>query len=266
LSKRTINQHIQRMGTLLRWAMAESEGKMVRNPAQGLGVGDGRTHTREDRHPFSTTQLSKIFHAPLYTGCLNDGAGYATPGPNRPKGTRFWVPLIGLFQGMRLNEICQLKIADIERIDGVLCIRVQEGDEDQRVKTSASRRVVPVHPRLLALGFADYVAARGAPNAWLFPDLKADSRGYRSDGFQKWFRRFQDKVGTYTPKTTFHSFRHNWRDAARNARIPEEITEALGGWTRQKVSSNYGSGASPKVLFEEISKIEFPGVDLSHLQ
>ena len=87
-----------------------------------MGVGEGRSHTREDRYPFSDTQLNKIFGSPLYTGCLNDDAGYAAPGPNRPKGTRFWIPLIGLFQGMRLNEICQLKRTDIERNQDVICI------------------------------------------------------------------------------------------------------------------------------------------------
>ncbi len=127
-------------------------------------------------------------------------------------------------------------------------------------------RTLPVHPQLLTLGFGDFVANRGALDDWLFPDLKTDSRGYRSDGFQKWFRRFQEKTGTYSPKTTFHSFRHTWRDAARNARIPEEIAEALGGWANQKVSSRYGSGTSPKVLFEEIRKLEFTKLDLRHLR
>lgn len=31
----------------------------------------------------------------------------------------FWVPLIALFSGMRMNEICQLHVADIHRLDGV---------------------------------------------------------------------------------------------------------------------------------------------------
>ncbi len=266
LSKTTINQHLHRMGTLFRWEERESDGKMIRNPAVGLSDGGQRAHSRQVRHPFSIDQLNQIFRTPLYVGCMNDGAGYATPGPSRPKGTRFWIPLIGLFQGMRLNEICQLRAADIECIDEVHCIRIDERTQGQRVKTAASRRIVPVHPQLLALGFSDFVAARSAADGWLFPDLKADSRGYRSDGFQKWFRRFQDKAGTYTPETTYHSFRHNWRDAARNARIPEEITEALGGWSNQKISSNYGSGARSNVLFEEISKIDYPGLDLSHLK
>ena len=167
---------------------------------------------------------------------------------------------------MRLNEICQLRYNDVERVDGVLCIRIDDRVEGQRIKREeSSRRLIPVHPQLLDIGFHKLIDGKNEKDDWLFSDLKFDSRGYRSDGFQKWFRRFQEKVGTYSPKTTFHSFRHTWRDAARNARIPDETADAIGGWRRDGTSSRYGAGASQKVLLEEIRKIEFPGVDLSHL-
>ena len=71
------------------------------------------------------------------------------------------MPLIGLHTGMRLNEICQLDVADIRRIDGIPCIVVSErsmiGGTDKTLKTGASERVVPLHQNLLECGLLRFV-------------------------------------------------------------------------------------------------------------
>ena len=108
-----------------------------RNPALGLRLPDpvGR---RDKRRPFSIEQLRSIFRSPLYTGCQDDHAGYASIGPNRPQRARFWVPVIALFTGMRLNEICQMDAADVRDFDGVLCFVVTAnsltGNLDKRLR------------------------------------------------------------------------------------------------------------------------------------
>jgi integrase len=45
-----------------------------------------------------------------------------------------WVPLIGLYSGMRANEICQLTAADIGQDAGIPFFNVREGD-GKSVKT-----------------------------------------------------------------------------------------------------------------------------------
>ena len=81
--------------------------------------------------------------------------------------------------------------------------------------------------------------------------------------------RFLISASASAPLTCFHSFRHGFRDAARNARIDRDIVLRLGGWTtgggQSEAADAYGSGYHPAVLFEAISKIEYPGLDLSHL-
>jgi integrase len=146
---------------------------------------------RKGREPFSLEQLRAIFSAPLYTGCQDDEAGYAVPGPNRPRRGRFWVPLLGLWTGMRLNECCQLLVDDIAVRDGtdVIIVCASEDDEKQ-VKTEAGVRVVPIHPELRRLGFLAHVAAmRAAGERRLFPELRRGVQGNFSDPFQKWFSR-----------------------------------------------------------------------------
>ena len=122
-----INTYLNKLGGVLNWAVKEE--MLERNPAQGLRVPDP-TARRDKRLPFSTRQLQTIFSAPLYTGCRDDGHGYATPGPERPRNARFWIPLLSMFGGLRLNEACQLDVTDIRRIDDVDCFVITERSED----------------------------------------------------------------------------------------------------------------------------------------
>lgn len=110
----------------------------------------------------------------------------AVPGPARPRRGRFWVPLIALFSGMRMNEICQLHAADIHRLDGVDCFFVTEGPSDsdngKRLKTAASERLIPIHPALIEMGFMTFVTERRATGAVrLFSELQKSSTGLGPD-------------------------------------------------------------------------------------
>jgi integrase len=122
LSPGSINGYMAKLRALMTFAL--NEGWIDRNPASGLSVIDP-VRDRDKRLPFSVNQVQRIFNAPLYRGCENDGAGYARPGPNRPRRHRFWIPLIGLYSGMRLNEICQMDVADIQTIEGITCFQVR---------------------------------------------------------------------------------------------------------------------------------------------
>ncbi len=273
LSPATVNGYMTKLSALLTWAV--NEGFIDRNPARGLGVVD-TTNRRDKRKPFSPKQLQAIFTAPLYVGCQDDEYGYAKPGDACPRRGRFWVPLIGLFSGMRLNEICQLNMEDVRVIDGTRCFVVTaeaiKGADDKRLKTGSSERVIPVHPTLLAAGFEDYVAEqRRKRNAKLFPELTLAKTGYYSDVFSKWFRRFLQKAGASAGRTCFHSFRHNFRDALREARVDRELALALGGWagsngdTGSESAEFYGQGYRAMTLLEAISKVHYPELDLTHL-
>ncbi len=68
-------------------------------------------------------QLQAIFNASFYTGCQDDEAGYAKPGPNVIRRGRFWVLLLSLWTAMRLGECCQLRVDDVTKLDGVPVIR-----------------------------------------------------------------------------------------------------------------------------------------------
>ena len=62
------------------------------------------------------------------------------------------MPLIGLYSGLRMGEICGLQLEDIKKIDEVWCFDVNE-EQDKRLKTVNSKRIVPVHPHLIMCRF-----------------------------------------------------------------------------------------------------------------
>ena len=140
--------------------------------------------------------------------------------------------------------------------------------EGKSIKTAASRRKFPIHPELVKMGFLDYIAGQMASGSTkVFPELPAGKNGYRSNRFSRWFNEgFLPKVGAKTEKTKFHSFRHNFRDALRDAVAPIEIVEALGGWTGKSSSGDrYGKGFTPDHLLKYVEQIKYPDLDLSHL-
>nr|WP_162559901.1 site-specific integrase [Methylobacterium radiodurans] len=270
-----VNNYLHNLSALFKWGV--KNWRVIRNPAEGLALPDDRDE-RDLRQPFSTAQLKAIFNAPLYTGCQDDEAGYAKPGPNVIRRGRFWVPLLSLWTGMRLGECCQLRTDDVSVLDGVPVILIDDAGEPgadeadkKRVKTEAGKRFVPIHPELQRIGFSAFAEAMKAKGERrLFPELMPDSLGYLSGPFSKWFndkRRFLGKLDMDVNGVSFHSFRHNYRDALREAEIGLERVRALGGWRRDSEGEEaiYGKGLKASTLYREIEKVRYAELDLSHL-
>ncbi len=169
---------------------------------------------------------------------------------------------------MRLGEIVQLLVADIKVHEGIPYFDISRGEgEDKQLKTASSRRDVPVHPTLIELGLLDHVEKRraSAPKGRIFPDIKPGADGYFSAQYSKWFSRYVIAVKVKTPKTSFHSFRHNFKDALVMAGVEESRRRALMGHSDDSVHGQYGSKLPIPVLFEAISKINYPQIDLPSL-
>jgi integrase len=256
LHHKTANNYLNYLSALFNWAV--KEGHAEKNPAVGLQIAAPQRHGKS-RLPFSTDQLNRIFHAPLYL---------ASKGRIESRDGRFWVPLLSLWTGMRLNECVQLRTDDVAVRDGVEVILVRPDEEGgKRLKTDASERFVPIHSELKRIGFLAYVDKMKRLGATrVFLELPKGKRGYYSDPFQKWFSRFLASIATKTPKTSFHSFRHCFRDVLRDADMSTERVRALGGWTSKRGAEEiYGAGHRASNLAKEIEKVRYPGLDLSHL-
>lgn len=248
-----------------------------KNPANTKTLQD-RFHVekKSERPPFTVEEMNLIFNAPLFTGCKDDERGWSKAGPNRPRRGRYWVPLLAMFNGLRCNEACQLELPDVLTVEGIPCIRVTDETDDEEgtgkgksVKNKTSKTTVPIHPRLLAMGFLEFVKTRSIAGggSQLFPELPQNREGRYADVFSKWFRRFlTEAIPGQRVKASFHSFRHSFRDAERRAKINPDIALRLGRWAAENSAANaYGEGFPMPLLRDELAKVDFPGVDITHL-
>jgi integrase len=251
MSPTTVNAYAARLSTLFRWATREEF--VARNPAEGLQV-NAPDDPRDARRPFAPSQLQCIFAAPPFV-------------PRDDSDATFWAPLIALFGGLRLSEITGLGTADVTAIDGVDLVLVQpDHATGRRLKTRVARRIVPVHPQLTKIGFLDYVARqRKAGHDRLFPELKLDRRGYYTDAIQKKLNRQIERAGASGERQSFHSFRHNFRDALREADVSRDAVLALGGWRAGGTEEIYGGGLKASTLARELAHIRYDGLDLGPL-
>lgn len=80
---------------------------------------------------------------------------YASAGTKKPN--QYWLPLLGLYAGARLNELCQLCLDDVVTINGVDCLHIRASRPDQKLKTASSERLVPIHSKLKAQGFIESI-------------------------------------------------------------------------------------------------------------
>lgn len=132
---------------------------------------------------------------------------------------QYWLPVIGLYTGARVNEVCQLNPqCDNWDEDGIWFFDfTEESDTDDRVKksikTPGSVRRVPIHSKLIELGFLVYVERqRKQGSRLLFPQW-VPTRGRASPAGEDWFREFLADTGLRdeTPGKTIlgmHAFRH----------------------------------------------------------
>lgn len=190
---------------------------------------------------------------------------------------KFWAPIIALFSGARLEEICQLHLDDIRNIDGFTCFDIN-AEDDKDVKTDAGKRIVPVHPFLAEIGLldrVDYLRANGEKHLFHRSTL-SQAGGKLSTSISKSFTYFRRKwgVGGETDETSevvFHSFRHNVITWGKLNRVDRRLVKEVVGHEEGEFSDVTGGyeGSEPvKVRFDEfIKKIDFDKVlDLDHLK
>lgn len=201
MSDKNINKIMNFVSAMWKWA-AKQYDEVQASPLAGLKI-EISQKARDDRDPFSMSQLALIFSAPIFTGCKSERQWMKPGDVNMTNSGRYWVPLISLFSGARLGEIVQLRTADVRDEQGILHFTLSDEEEDQRVKNANSRRRIPVHHQLIKFGFRELLEKRQREGeARLFPDLEMGKDGYYSSPFSKYFGRFLSAARAKTAKTT----------------------------------------------------------------
>lgn len=255
----TQSKYLQCLSGLYEFAISELdyEGK---NPFKGRSNTKGaKIASRDQRHPFSNKQLQLLFTSPLFTGCKSLPTCHKSGAMIPRESHKYWVPLIGLYSGMREQEILQLYLEDIYQVADIWVFDLNTNHDDKHLKTPQSKRLVPMHNDLVSLGLLDFVQKQVSidRSERLFPDAKMASDGTYSSRFSKWFSRYISNLGIKTTKTSFHSLRHNIKDSFRNASISDELSENFVGRSTGTTGERYGSGFGVADLHEALHKLRF---------
>lgn len=197
-----------------------------------------RRGVETQRLPLGPEDITALFSGPIYTG-MRSTKVFWEPGNIVVGNSSFWLPLLALFTGMRLEEMAQMLPSDVRRIEGIDLIEVSEADPEgrkiKRIKSEHARRQIPLHGSVIEAGFLRYVqAARRERFVRLFPDLEpltlADQTPVYSRGFStKVWPRYRESVGVDNPRKPFHSLRHTFKAELKRRGIAYPEQDALLG-------------------------------------
>jgi integrase len=262
---RTVKKDLSFLKAVLQYAF--DSDKLPSNPAAGIKVPKAGLNSVE---PFLyTNDLQCIFSSGIYNDNLRPRAGC--------EDAAAWLPLLALYTGGRLEELCQLQLSDIKSENGIAYLQILDlPDEDsvnegsagtkpiKILKNEPSRRIIPIHRALIDAGFLTYVAhQRRANSVRLFPFLKPDAKyGRLGANWSKWWGRWRRVHGVNGRDKCFHAFRHVFKTAARAARIEEQYSDALTGHAGGGTGRDYGRFPLD-VLNELIQQIRYPDLKFS---
>jgi integrase len=262
LSPPTVIKQFGMLHTLLKFARKYdfADG----NVAEDLKPHDP-TSADEKRFPFDAADLKLIFErSAIYRGC-ESARRRRRPGSLVIRDARFWLPLLSLYTGARIDELGQLLVTDVKMEEGVAFIDLNTVEEGKRLKNKGSRRKVPLHPELVNCGFLEYVAAvRKKGERQVFPELRINKEGRWTGNVASLIVDDFRALGITDRLKVVHSFRHTFKDACRDAEIPEEVHDRLTGHRNGSVGRDYGGRNLLQLLARAIAKISYP-IDLSHL-
>ena len=257
LSDVTVNKHLGYVSSFMEWS--RNHGYIDINPFKGMKL-KTNVRPRDQRDRFSEKELKQIFQKENYIHFTNIEKG---------RYELYWVPLIGVFSGLRLGEICPLYLDNIRRVEGHhrkrrWCFDILEEPDrpDKHLKTKSSRRIVPIHDTLIELGLIDFIdlLKKNDPNRKrLFEELPYVDDSYNSRVSEFWNDRYLPKLGLKTNKKNFHSIRHTVSDHLKQKGIePHFINELMGHSSGNIDLDRYGKGYNPDILFNKcVKKISY---------
>jgi integrase len=239
------------VGAIFKWAAHPKRKHIAVSPFFPLDAEESVKVKHEHDKGFTDEELRAIFAHALYRAPILTPNG-GTKGVKVSPAARYWLPVIGLWTGMRSNEIAGLRASDVKTAEGVTFFDVVE-HEGRSLKNKSSRRRIPVHSALVKAGLLAYVDAVKASGA----DRLFD--GLTSGNYSAAFGELRDSVGV--KGKVFHSFRHGWKTAARRCGVEEQYSDAMTGHVNGSVGRTYGLAPLPK-LAEQMERITFEGITL----
>jgi len=259
-----INKRITKLSVFGNWGVRQ--GLLITNPFSGMKFSvKKQPHTRQ---PFTTDELRKIFKPETY---LKWTIHFSHPYRKDRVSNHlpyYWIFLLGIFSGMRTNEMCQLRLIDIKKQNNIWFIFIEDSEET-KVKTENAIRKVPLHPQLIDLGFVDYVTTqKKSKRGRLFWELTEDRDGFASHVSRHYNQRFLPAVGVWKKYTkVLYCTRHTFINKLYSEKVDENVIKTLVGHEKEFTMKHYGGDPfTPERLLEEISRVSYSGINWKKLK
>jgi len=248
----TINKHLGNLSSFMIWCV--NNGYCNTNPFTGMKIKQKKS-PRDERDRFSEKELKEIFSKQNYLHLTK---------VEKDSYSKYWVPLIGCFTGMRCGEICSLYLDNVKEIKGNhrnkrWCFDILEEPNrpDKKLKNQSSRRIVPIHDTLIDLGFIDFIKLlkKDPERKRVFEELEYREGTYIRSISRFWNNRYLPLLGIKTGKNGFHSFRHSFIDTLKQLGVEPHFINELVGHSQGDISSDrYGNNYNPDILYNKCVK------------
>jgi integrase len=238
ISTTTINNQIRKLNSFFNWLVKQD---FIRtNPISGMKIRQ-KGSLKAARTSFSQSDLAALFSSPLYTE------------HKFRHDYQYWLPLLALYSGARIEEICQLHIADITIESPYPHYKIDDSFKGQHIKNSNSRRTIPIHPELLELGFARLIAEKKQQGEIKLFGYLVPQREQLSHKPSQWFSKYKRGLGITDSRKVFHSFRHTMVDSLKQVRAHDYEIKALLGHQNGSVTHDiYGAIETPINLISDM--------------
>ncbi|MCJ2044610.1 integrase [Methylobacterium sp. J-078] len=222
LTARTINEsYITALKAIFGYAV---RNKMrVDNPADGVRV-ISRTRAGTSMQPYADDEIARLL----------------TLVRREENGGRRWLPWLAATSGARIGELAQLWGNRVTVVNGVHVMRLAPAEDGGSLKNEGSERLVPLHPALIAEGFGDFVARKGAGPLFYRRTSGSTARRHASKGVANHLATWIRNQGFIDPrKAPAHAMRHWFKSAAAKAGIADSLADAIQGHAASNEAGRY---------------------------
>ena len=245
LSAVTVNNYLMQFKGLFEWA--KRHRYTSENPFEGLLIKANKKKQR--RNNFSAPEVRTILENLSDAKLVRNDSLY-------------WAALLAVYTGARRGEISSLLPKDIkkDKATGIWYIDiVDEVEEGKEIKSDAARRIVPIHSRLIDLGFLDFVEEskkrprkpkklKGYDSRLLYHFTHSEHEGW-GRAFGRWFNeRYLVVLGLKGEKKTLHSLRHSMITNLSIAGVEVATIQLLVGHEPDTVTTSTYTHASVEHL------------------
>jgi integrase len=219
------------------------EGWVTKLPTNGLRVRDP-IPSRDKRRTFTLPELQRVFGPGWKIQCKGDDH-------------RFHCGRLLLATGARAEEIAQLRVADVQIGKRFVSIRITDDHPEQRLKNTASRRLVPLHSAV-ATSFRRYVRnVERDGHEWVFHRWSRTPTQPRSSPIVTTFGAYlRKRCGIEDRRVVLHSLRHTVKQQLQEAGAPDSlISDLLGHAGQGQTNGTYGEAATVERMAEWIERL-----------